>query len=325
VGPYLVRFLLARGYEVFGAFRKKDWEREGEGEGKVCQDFFGGDPGPGNFHPVFLDVTDAGSVRKALEAARPDEIYHLAAVSVTTGISPEVYYRVNFQGTFHLFRQVKEVVPEARVLYVGTANAYGVVKAEDLPVKEDRPLCPNNHYAASKAAAEDLACACAAEGLRVVCARPFNHTGPGQTTDFVCSRLGREIAAIALGRKEPVVVAGNLDSARDFTDVRDVVEAYWLLLQRGRTGEIYNVCSQKAYTVREIIEILMKKAGIAAAVDSSSAFRRKSDIPVLLGSREKISRETGWEPKIAFEETLNDVLDYWLQVLKIEKARGGIF
>lgn len=310
VGPYLVRFLLFRGYEVFGAFHKKDWE-----SGK-SKDNFGNDPGPGSFHPVFLDVTDVDSVRNVLERARPDEIYHLAAVSVTTGISPEVYYRVNFQGTFHLFRAGKEIVPEARVLYVGTANAYGVVKAEDLPVKEDRPLCPNNHYAASKAAAENLACAYAAEGLRVVRARPFNHTGPGQTTDFVCSRLAREIAAIALGRKEPVVVAGNLDSARDFTDVRDVVEAYWLLLQKGRIGEVYNVCSQKAYTVKEIIEILMKKAGTVAVVDSSSALRRKSDIPVLLGSREKISRETGWKPKIAFEETLNDVLDYWLRTLR---------
>jgi len=303
VGPYLIKLLLTRGYQVFGALHKKNLE--------IYR-------GNNNFSPVFLDLTDLASVRDALYFSQPDEIYHLAAVAITVGIEPEMYYRVNFQGTYHLLKAVKDIVPRSRVLLASSANAYGAVKKEEIPILESHPLFPNNHYAASKAAAESLACAYFAEGLQVVRARPFNHTGPGQTTDYVCSRLAKEVAEIALGNKEPVIEAGNLDSARDFTDVRDVVEAYWLLLQKGVEGEAYNICSQRAYSIREIINILTGLAGIKANVNSVPALKRRMDIPVLIGSKDKIYLDIGWAPKIKFEDTLKDILDFWLWQLKKE-------
>ncbi|MQL51384.1 NAD-dependent epimerase/dehydratase family protein [Desulfofundulus thermobenzoicus] len=331
VGPYLVQLLLSRGYEVFGTFRGEKPAETDSRMGLAGKRSFWGMPLEGTehrhspreicseshpmFHPLLLDITTKKSIREAMATCRPNEIYHLAALAVTTGQAPEDYYRVNFQGTFNLLQAVKEAAPNARVLYVGSANAYGVVGPDELPVKESRPLCPNNHYAASKAAAEALACAYAAEGLHVICARPFNHTGPGQSTDFVCSRLAREVAAIATGQKEPLIEVGNLDPARDFTDVRDVVEAYWLLLQKGNSGQAYNVCSERAYSIRDIMNILMEEAGVKARIESVPGLKRKVDIPVLLGSREKISRQTGWEPKIPFRETLKDVLDYWIRKL----------
>lgn len=301
VGSYLVKFLLDKDYTVFGSFHKKKLE------GFKKED---------RFQPVFMDLTDLSSVCNTLRLSRPDEIYHLAAVAVTVGIEPEIYYRVNFQGTYNLLKAVKDIVPRSRVLLVSSANTYGVIRKEEIPVKESHPLFPNNHYAASKAAMESLACAYAAEGLHIVRARPFNHTGPGQTTDYVCSRLAKIVAEIALGRKEPVIEVGNLDSARDFTDVRDVVEAYWFLMQKGIEGEVYNVCSQQAYSIREIINILMGLAGIKANINSVSSLKRRMDIPILVGSKEKIYHHTGWEPKISFKDTLKDNLDFWLHELE---------
>lgn len=335
VGPYMVQLLLSKGYEVFGTFREKKPAESDSRMGLADEGGLSGVPPEGTehrllprrirseshplFHPLLLDITDEKSIREALATCRPDEIYHLAALAVTTGLTPEDYYRVNFQGTFNLMQTAKETNPKTRILYVGSANAYGVVGPDELPVKESRPLCPNNHYAASKSAAEALAFAYAAERLHVVCARPFNHTGPGQSTAFVCSRLAREVAAITVGQKEPLIEVGNLDPARDFTDVRDVVEAYWLLLQKGNSGQPYNVCSERAYSIRDIMNILMNEAGVKARIESVPGLKRKVDIPVLLGSREKIFRQTGWEPKISFRETLKDVLDYW--ILKLNEER----
>jgi len=300
-GSYLVRLLLAKGYEVFGSFHKEIHEGFKEDS---------------RFHPIFMDLNDFSSVHSALYLSQVDEIYHLAAVAVTTGIEPDFYYRVNFEGTHNLLKAVKDIVPHSRVLLVSSANVYGVIKKEVIPVTESHPLFPNNHYAASKASMESLACAYFAEGLQIVRARSFNHTGPGQTTDYVCSRLAKEAAKIALQKKEKVIEAGNLDSARDFTDVRDVVEAYWLLMQKGIAGEVYNVCRQHAYTIREIVDIFKQLTGVEITVKTLSSLQRRIDIPILLGSREKITRETGWEPVIKFEDTLKDVFDFWYQKLK---------
>ncbi|NPV72681.1 MAG: NAD-dependent epimerase/dehydratase family protein [Pelotomaculum sp.] len=299
VGRYLVDFLLEKGYAVCGTYHR---ERPAKSDFDRCR-------------MERLDIKDKESLRGILVDFHPDEIYHLAAVAVTTGQNRDMYYQVNFFGSINLFEAVKEALPRARVLFVGSANAYGPVPAERQPIRESETFYPVNHYAASKAAADMAACAYAAEGLHVVRARPFNHTGPGQTVDYVCSRLARQAAEISLNMREPLIEAGNLEAARDFTDVRDVVRAYWLLLQKGRPGEAYNVCSQKAYSVREIVALLAEVAGVEIQVRSRLDLLRKADISLLIGSREKLFNEVGWEPGIPFKETLKDLLAWWRKIL----------
>lgn len=304
-GRYLAKFLLEQGCTVIAAQHSSSLSA-----GQPPDD-------PAYTGAVIrqLDVTDKEVLRALLAEFSPDEIYHLAGIAVTTGEDREAYYRVNFQGTVNLFEAVWKTATQARVLYVGSAAAYGAVPPEKQPLTEEQPLAPVSHYAASKAAADVAASAYAAEGLHIVRARPFNHTGPGQTTAYVCSRLAKKMAEVALGRAEPLVEAGNLDAARDFTDVRDVVRAYWLLLQHGRPGEVYNVCSEKAYSVREITRILTEIAGAKITLRSTAELQRRTDIPLLLGSAEKIRRETGWAPAIPFRQTLADLFKSWQEKL----------
>ncbi|MGQ9513429.1 GDP-mannose 4,6-dehydratase [Thermodesulfitimonas sp.] len=301
-GRYLVKFLLEQGYTVLAA----------------CHGQQPDDPVYAGAVIRQADVTEKGTLRRLLAEFAPDEIYHLAGIAVTTSENREAYYRVNFQGAVNLFEAVREAAPQARVLYVGSAAAYGAVPPEKQPLTEEQPLAPLNHYAASKAA--DAACAYAAEGLQIVRARPFNHTGPGQSTAYVCSRLAQKVAEVTLGRAEPVITAGNLDAARDFTDVRDVVRAYWLLLQKGRPGEAYNVCSGKAYTVREIAALLAATAGVAITIKSAAALQRPTDIPLLLGAAAKIAHATGWTPQIPFRQTLADLLAWWRERLTLQRS-----
>lgn len=300
VGSYLVRLLLERGYEVCGTFHARRPES----------------PEFSRVHLERVDVTDREALMRILTYFRPDEVYHLAGIAVTAGREPGAYYRVNFWGTFNLLEAAHRAVPRARVLVVASAAAYGVVEVEEQPILEEQAFRPLNHYGVSKAAADLLAYTYVAQGLQVLRARPFNHTGPGQSADFVCSSLAKQVAEVASGRRGPAIEAGNLEAARDFTDVRDVVEAYWLLLQKGQAGEAYNVCSQKAYSVREIAAMLAEAAGIEITLRSRPELRRGTDIPVLLGSREKIRRDTGWEPKIPFQRTLREMLRYWQEIDK---------
>jgi GDP-4-dehydro-6-deoxy-D-mannose reductase len=294
VGHYQVKLLLQHGYNVCGTYFMDS----------ECEDLNG-------IRLEKLDVTQKGKVKQLIKDFMPDEIYHLAAISATSGIEREMYYNANFLGAYTLLDAAADAVPSSRVLIMSSANAYGQVLDNCQPIMEDQELRPVNHYAAAKAAADMAACAFAADGLHIVRARPFNHTGPGQNTGFVCSRLAKLVAEVSLCRREPVIDIGNIESARDFTDVRDVVEAYRLLLQKGRRGEAYNICSQKMYSIKEVINILTKLSGVNIKLKTSAELLRKSDIPVLLGSREKIYNDTGWEPKIPFEDTLKDLLSFW--------------
>lgn len=303
VGRYLVRFLLEQGYAVIAA----------------CHGQPPDDPAYTGAVIRQADVTDKEALRRLLAEFAPAEIYHLAGIAVTTGADREAYYRVNFQGAVNLFEAVREAAPRARVLYVGSAAAYGAVPPEKQPITEEQPLNPRNHYAASKAAADMAAAAYAAEGLYIVRARPFNHTGPGQSTAYVCSHLAQKVAAVALGRAAPVITAGNLDAARDFTDVRDVVRAYWLLLQKGRPGEAYNVCSEKAYSVREVAALLAEAASVEITLHSAASLHRPTDIPLLCGTAAKLRRDTGWAPAIPFRQTLSDLLAWWQETLALNK------
>jgi GDP-4-dehydro-6-deoxy-D-mannose reductase len=195
---------------------------------------------------------------------------------------------------------------------VTSGHVYGAVRPEELPITEETPFRPLTVYDASKGAA-DLAAAqwARAYGLDVVRVRPFNHTGPGQEADFVCSGLARQMAAIEAGLQPPVVRAGNLDPVRDFSDVRDVAAGYVALVERGRGGEAYNLCSGEGVSVSEVVAVLRTHARVPVRVHSDAALRRGVEVARIVGSHARASADTGWRPRIPLSDTLAALLDDW--------------
>jgi GDP-4-dehydro-6-deoxy-D-mannose reductase len=263
-------------------------------------------------------------VLSLLKEVRPDRIVHLAArSSVADSLrDPWGTFAVNAGGTVSLLEAAAAAAPEARILIVGSAEAYGEVREDELPLTEDRPLMPLTPYGISKAAAEQVALFYGrTRGLDVVVARAFNHTGPGQEPTFVCSDFARQIARIEAGRGAAVMRVGDLTARRDFADVRDVVRAYGLILERGNPGEIYNVCSGKARSIGEILDILRGFADTSIAVEADPARGRSEDVPTLVGSFAKLETAAGWRPEIPLERTLKDLLDYWRGIVEKDRRR----
>ncbi len=240
-------------------------------------------------------------------------IYHLAALS-NVGESwndPSEVLRVNVLGTAAVLAAARAMPSSPTVVVVSSAEVYGIVGPDDLPLTEQAPVAPATPYAASKAAAEQVALqACRGFGQRVMVVRPFNHIGPGQAPTFAVSALARRIVeARATGSRELSV--GNLSARRDFTDVRDVVRAYRLLAERGAPGEIYNVCSGQDVAIADIAEQLRTLAGAELELVTDPDLLRPVDVPVLRGSRALLEQTTGWQPEIALDDTLQSVLGYW--------------
>jgi GDP-4-dehydro-6-deoxy-D-mannose reductase len=288
-GPYLIRHLLESGYEVFGGVH-----------GTHTFSL------PEECHPLPLDVTDRMSLEAVVAQARPDEIYHLAGITRPATGAIDEFYRVNLEGALNLLETVRDRAPGAAVLLVGSAYAYGRV---DRPISETQPLRPVNHYGVSKAAADMLGYAYFLEGLRVVRARPFNHSGPGQSPDFLLPTLVKQFAEIKAGKREPTVSLGNLDSVRDLSDVRDVVRGYHLAAREGRSGDVYNLGSGRGTSVRRLFELVSAEAGVEAKLVTEPARVRAADIPVLEADASKAREELGWEPEITLERTIRDMLD----------------
>ena len=261
-----------------------------------------------------LDLLDRDGLRALVAARRPDAVVHLAGLSFPPDAErdPEAAYRANLGGTLAVLDAVRAGARAARVLAVTSGDVYGTVTPEELPIGEETPLRPLTIYGASKAAADLTAAQWGrAYGLDVVRARPFNHTGQGQNAAFVCAALARQIARIEAGRAEPVVRAGNLDPVRDFSDVCDIAAGYVALLERGRSGEAYNLCSGAGCSIAEVVAILRTHAHVAVRVASDPALRRPVDVPRVVGSHAKATRDTGWEPRIAWTDTLAAVLENW--------------
>ncbi len=260
-----------------------------------------------------LDIGDVEGLRRALVDAAPDAVYHLAAfthVGQSWGEPYEVF-RVNAAGTLNLLEAVRRCPSPPRVLLTSSAEVYGAVKPEDLPLGEGSPLLPVLPYAASKVAGEFLGVqAHLGHGVPVIRARSFNHVGPGQSPLFAVSGLAKRIVeAERAGGKELRV--GNLRSRRDFTDVRDVVRAYRLLILRGEAGAAYNVCSGSDVAIEDVARRLLALAesGLDLVVDPG--LERPADVPVLRGDSTLLRSATGWRPEIALDATLREVLDYW--------------
>ena len=258
------------------------------------------------------DMLDAAAVARVIEAERPAAVVHLAGQSSAARSfeQPVETFRINVTGTWNLIEAVRAHAPMARMLIVGSGEVYGPLP-QGTRAAEDAPFNPVSPYALSKAAADALAELHArAHGLDVVRTRSFGHTGPGQEPRFVVPSFARQIAAIERGG-EPVLKVGNLDVARDLTDVRDIVRAYVLLLGQGRAGEAYNVCRGATVKLTDMVRMLAERSRVPVRIEVDPERVRTADVSWLAGDPAKLERDTGWRAEIAFERTLDDVLEEW--------------
>lgn len=263
-----------------------------------------------------VDITDGDGVRRAFLEIRPDVVYHLAAASHvgTSWAAPVEVLRVNTEGSLNVFLAALEADVQ-RVLLIGSAEQYGRLTPELMPVAETTPLRPVSPYGASKAAAEMMAShAFHGRGLPVVATRSFNHLGPGQSEALVASTIAKQVAE-AERAGGGTVRTGNLEARRDFTDVRDVVRAYRLLVERGEPGEAYNVCSGREVAIQDIADHLAGRARAEVRFELDPERLRPADVPAVRGDNTKLCAATGWSPEIPLEQTLDDVLAWWREHL----------
>lgn len=256
-----------------------------------------------------LDITDERAMAAAVREIAPDAVVHLAAQSsgAASLLDPVGTYRVNALGSLHLLEAARTGAPGATVLLVGSADAYGSGASGSL-IREDAPLRPANPYGLSKAAEDALGDLYAATyGTHVVRTRTFSHTGPGQRPQFALAAFAEQIARVDAGLQPPEIRVGNLDTVREYGDVRDVVAAYRLLVEHGEPGEAYNVCTGEGHRLRDLLDRLLSLAGVRATVVSDPSRVRSRDVDHVVGDPAKIRARTGWTPRVPLERTLTDL------------------
>ena len=263
---------------------------------------------------ILLDLKDRQATTALLDRVRPEYIVHLAAQShVPTAYSdPWGTLQNNILGQLNLLEACVATHQAPRILVIGSGEEYGRASEDELPLTEDHPLLPENPYSVSKVAQDVMGYQYfISYGLPVMRVRPFNHIGPGQSPRFVLPAFASQVAEIEKGQREPLIHVGNLAPARDFTDVRDVVEAYRLTLLHGSPGEVYNVASGRAVEIRALLDHLLSLASVDIEVHTDPERYRPADIPVIFGSAAKLRRDTGWIPRISINSTIGDVLAEW--------------
>jgi GDP-4-dehydro-6-deoxy-D-mannose reductase len=262
------------------------------------------------------DIRDEQRIRSILLQIRPDQVYHLAAISSAdlAWRNPRLTYEVNVLGTYNLCQAAMGMDAPPVLLNVSTSQVYA--PGSDA-LSEGCALGPDNPYAISKAMAELLVYQYRGSSGGIITARAFNHSGEGQPPSFVLPSIARQFAEVELGRRPPKLRLGNLAVARDFTDVRDVVRAYATLVERGRKNDVYNVCSGTAVRLTEIIEMFQSASGIRVTVEVDADKVRSNEPARICGDARKIRSDTGWMPEIPLEKTVRDLFDYWLSECRI--------
>jgi GDP-4-dehydro-6-deoxy-D-mannose reductase len=260
------------------------------------------------------DVNYFESVERVVEEVLPDIIFHFAAyVSVAKSFeNPAFTFQTNVTGTINLLEAVRKVRQEAKVLIPGSAEAYGRVEPENMPIKETQILKPRNPYGLSKAVQEMLGLYYFDTfGLNTYLPRTFHYTGPGQPAGFVCSDFARQIVEVEKSRRADTINAGNLKAKRDFLDIRDVVRAYWEIVTKGSPGTVYNVCRGSSIAIEEVLHILqqMSSRNINVAIDKTKL--RPVDVPDFVGDNSRLKKDTSWTPRLDMHQSLQDVLDFW--------------
>lgn len=301
VGSHMAEFLLQNNVEVFGTIRQRsrlDHIRHFKDRVQLVE----------------CEMRDAFSVENMIGGIKPDLIFHLAAQSFvpTSWNSPIDTISNNISSQVNLLEAVRRLHPDCKIQIACSSEQYGHVEPHEVPIKETNPLRPLSPYAVSKVAQEYLGYQYfKSYGLHIIPTRTFNHTGPRRGENFVTSNFAKQIAEIEKGRRPPVLFVGNLKARRDFTDVRDVVRAYWLALEKGDPGETYNIASGKCVTIEEMLQHLLAISGLQVEIKEDPERLRPSDVEILLGDYEKFHKKTGWKPEIPFEKTMEDLLNYW--------------
>ena len=301
-GSHLVDYLLDRGdFDITGIWR---WRSRTENiehfQNKITL--------------LECDLRDATSTSDVITKVKPDWIFHLAAQSLvpTSWNAPTESLTTNVLAQVNIFEAVRRIGLKCRIQLACSSEEYGMVYPEETPIKETNPLRPLSPYAVSKVAQDMLGyqywMSWKVDSVRT---RGFNHEGPRRGPVFVASDFAKQIADIERGRKSPVLHVGNLEAKRDFTDVRDMVKAYVLALEKCQPGEVYNICSGSAWTIQAVLDRLLSLTKVKIDVKQDPARLRPSDVPILLGDNSKFVGATGWRPTIPFEQTLADMLEYW--------------
>ena len=333
-GSHLAEYLLGMGdVELFATYRwrsRMENLEELKREGKLVfvtedspilsasglESMIKGHAQPGKLNLIEGDITDPFSMRRFIAALRPERIFHLAAQSYVPGSwsAPADTLYTNIIGELNIFEGVREAGIDPLIHIAGSSEEYGFILPEELPVKETNPLRPLSPYGVSKVAQEMLAYQYfKSYGLKNIVTRGFNHEGPRRGEVFVTSSMAKQIAEAEKGLRPPVIYAGDMESKRDWSDVRDIVRAYWLALERCLPGEVYNIGSEVARSVGEMLEMLLGMSKCQIEVKQDLSRFRPSDVKVLWADATKFKSATGWEPSIPFEKTLRDLLDYWRQ------------
>jgi len=307
-GSYLAEELLTCGYKVCGAL----YPGESTENLRSIID---------SIALVKLDILSADRCMAAIPIFKPDYIFHLAALaSVGQSFEKErLTFRVNFEGTLNVLQAALRVNNLKRMIFVGSPDCYGIFRPKNKTLTEDHPLNPISPYGISKAAAEQASLFYFRQhDLPVVVARSFNHSGPRQNENFVIPAFAKQIAAIEAGFQKPVLFVGDLSARRDLSDVRDIVNGYRLMAEKGKPGRVYHLCSGKAVSIRKVLDSLLQHSSKKIRVRVDKSRLRKSDIPILRGSNRRAVQELGYKPRYSLQATLKDTLDYWRE--KIPKA-----
>lgn len=306
VGSHLADYILQHHPEVqlYGIYR---WRSRTENIDHVRNRFVN----------MECDLRDANNVRSVLRTIKPDRIFHLAAQSFVPSSwrAPSESLDTNIIGQVNIFEAVKDLGLDPWIQIACSSEEYGMVYDNEVPIKETNPLRPLSPYAVSKVGQDFLGYQYfMSYGMKIVRTRGFNHTGPRRGDVFVCSDFAKQIAYIEKSKKEPVIHVGNLEAKRDFTDVRDMVRAYWMSLEgKCKPGEAYNICSGKCWTIREVLDMLIQLSTVDIRIQQDPSRLRPSDVPILLGDNSRFCDATGWKPEIPFTQTLEDILNYWRQ------------